>query len=416
MIIDGKKYGGKCACGKTHTMATRMCVIAPGCIKNIDEYMGQCGLTGRRCAVYGTNSYNAVNMIHPRAEQEVVLNSEGLHATEITTAELSSRMAPDTEVLIAIGSGSIHDIVRFCAAKHGLKFVSVPTAASVDGFCSTVAAMTWEGYKQTMNAVAPELVVADLDIIKAAPAYLTASGVGDMLGKYIALSDWQIAHAVTGEHFCPVIYKIMRDATDLVMQNSLLIAEGKEAGFEAIVYGLLMSGLAMQMMGNSRPASGAEHHISHIIETAPQKLKVHSDALHGEKVGVGTILAGREYKKLAKIENIGPYVVPYSPIDRSWLRDFFGSRLYPACDEENRNDCLAAVTPEVIVSQWEEIRKIIADIPDPEKIVDVLSVLGGKKSLTDIGVDETLLPTLLDVSPVIRNRLTLMRMRRMIKT
>ncbi len=415
MIIDTKKYGGKCICGREHRVATKMCVIAPGSLAKIDEYMEQCGIEGKTCAVYGTNSYYAVNMKHPRVSQEVVLNSKGLHATEVSTAELSARIAPGTQVLIAVGSGSVHDIVRFCAAKHGLRFVSVPTAASVDGFCSTVAAMTWEGYKKTMSAVAPELVVADIDIIKAAPAYLTASGVGDMLGKYIALADWRIAHEVAGEHFCPVIHSIMREATDTVMENCPATLAGNEAAFEAIVYGLLMSGLAMQMMGNSRPASGAEHHISHIIETQPVGLCARSDALHGEKVGVGTILAAAEYKRLAQLEGIESRIVPYEPLDRAWMEAFFGDRLYAACDEENRNDCLAAVTPEALYEHWGAVKAIVADIPEPNKICQVLSALGGKRCLADIGVDKALLPVLLDTSPVIRNRLTLMRMRRMIR-
>ena len=76
--------------------------------------------------------------------------------------------------VIAVGGGTVHDIVRYCARHRGLKFISVPTAASCDGFCSTVAAMTWEGYKNTMNCVAPELVVADLAVIKEAPQYIRA--------------------------------------------------------------------------------------------------------------------------------------------------------------------------------------------------------------------------------------------------
>ena len=414
MVINSSEYGGKCVCGSEHVISTQMCVIEPGSIRHIDEYMERCGIEGRRCAVYGTNSYGAVRT-RPRVEQEVVLDSRGLHATEVSTAELSRRMPPDTRVLIAVGSGSIHDITRFCAARHGLKFVSVPTAASVDGFCSTVAAMTWEGYKKTVSAVAPELVVADTDIIRAAPAYLTASCVGDMLGKYIALSDWRIAHAVTGEHFCPVIYDIMRKAADTVMQNCRATLAGDEDAFEAVVYGLLMSGLAMQMMGNSRPASGAEHHISHLIETRPAGLSVDGDALHGEKVGVGTVLCAREYKRLAEIEDIEPHLAPYAPIDRVWMRKFFGERLFAACDAENKDDCLAAVTPRAIADRWGEVRNIICEIPDPEEIYGALAALGGKKRLSDIGVDEALLPTLLDASPVIRNRLTLMRMRRMMK-
>ena len=181
--------------------------------------------------------------------------------------------------MIAVGSGTIHDITRFCAYTKGIPLVSCPTAASVDGFCSSVAAMTWDGFKKTFTAVAPKLVVADLDVISKAPMFLTKSGFGDMVGKFIALADWKIAHALTGEYFCPTIHDITLAATKAVVNSTESIKNGDIAAYEKLTYGLLMSGLAMQLLGNSRCASGAEHHISHLIEMQPDGLSVSSSAL-----------------------------------------------------------------------------------------------------------------------------------------
>ena len=413
MRIDAEVYGGKCSCGGEHQMATRLCVIEEDALAAFETYMTQAGVSGKRCAIYDTHTYEAKNLRRVAAEQEIVLDPNGLHANEVSTAEVLSKLEADVTVLIAVGGGTIHDIVRYCAKNKDLKFISVPTAASCDGFCSTVAAMTWEGYKNTMNCVAPELVVADLSVIKEAPLYLTNSGVGDIIGKYVALADWRIAHAVTGETVCERIYSIMKDATDCVWKNALGALEGKVEAYEAVTYGLLMSGLAMQMMGSSRPASGGEHHISHLIETEPVALDVHSDALHGEKVGVGTILASAEYHRLAELETIE--VLPYSPIDQGWLREFFGEELYPVAKRENEKECLASVTPEAIKTVWEEICEIIARIPAAQEIEQLLITLGAKHTLTDIGVYEGKRAAILDTSPLIRNRLTLMRMRRMIR-
>ena len=416
MRIDSTKYGGRCACGKEHKMATRLCVIESGALGQLEELLEQQGLGGKkRCAVYGSVTWANPAFSHPRAAQEIVLPSEGLHADEHATGEVLRQLDADVELLLACGSGSIHDTVRYCAAQRGIPFVALPTAASVDGFCSAVAAMTWQGYKKTMNAVAPLLVVADLDVISRAPAYLTASGVGDVLGKYIALADWRIAHELTGEAVCPVIYDIMEDAVGRIWDSCLDTLSGSEEAFESVMYGLLMSGLAMQLMGNSRPASGAEHHISHLIEMRPAALGVNSSALHGEKVGVGTLIAAREYHRLAGIEDIAPYVRPYEPLDDGWLRSFYGEKLYPTAAAENEHDCLAAVTPEAIIRAWPKIREIIASIPAEEAIFEKLEKLGAKRSLTDIEVPEELLPVLIAHSPSVRNRLTLMRVRRMLK-
>ena len=134
--------------------------------------------------------------------------------------------------------------------------------------------MTWYGFKKTLPAVAPEIVLADTEIIKNAPMELVRSGVGDIMAKYTALADWKMAHVLTNELLCEKIYSIMQDAADTVMQSVPGIARGEESAYADVTYALIMSGIAMQMMGNSRPASGAEHHISHMIEMEPEAFPV----------------------------------------------------------------------------------------------------------------------------------------------
>ena len=206
-----------------------------------------------------------------------------------------------------------------------IDFVSCPTAASVDGFCSSVAAMTWHGCKKTLTAVAPKLVVADTDIIKKAPVRLAKSGFGDMIGKYIALADWKIGNILTGEFYCEKIANMTLEATKEVLQAIEGIINGCDEAYEKLIFGLLLSGLAMQMMGNSRPASGAEHHISHLIEMSPPSLNVKSDALHGEKVGVGTLIALREYKRLAMLPS--PIFTDYTPVTNEVISSVFGESM-----------------------------------------------------------------------------------------
>jgi len=414
MILDSKGYSGPCACGRAHEMITRAAVIEDGCMKKLDSILAEYEIHGKRCALYGENSYAATADRHPRAEQEIILKSEGLHANEISTAEVLARLEADVEVILAIGSGTIHDIARYCAFERGIRFVSLPTAASVDGFCSTVAAMTWHGYKKTMTAVAPEIVVADTEVIKNAPVELVRSGIGDIMAKYTALAEWKIANRLTGEYLCPVIYELMANAADTAMDSVDGILRGEADAFARVTYALVMSGIAMQMMGNSRPASGAEHHISHMIEMEPPALPVRFPALHGEKTGVGTILAAREYYRLAEVEDLAPHVRDYAPADAEQIRSFFGEKLAQAVQKENETDSLAAVSKEKLVEQWPEIRKIIRSIPEPEALDALLEKLGAKRKLEEIGVSSEALPLLLTYSPLVRNRLTLMRIRRMI--
>lgn len=396
-------------------MVTRAAVIEPGCLFEFEKYMDMFGINGKRCALYGKNSYKATADRHPKAEQEIILDPEGLHANEISTAEVLSKLEKDVEIIVAIGSGTIHDIARFCAHERGIRFVSCITGASVDGFCSTVAAMTWYGFKMTLPAVAPEIVIGDTDIIKKAPIELVRSGVGDIAAKYTALCDWKIANCVTGEFFCQRIHDLMLKAVETVMASVPGIVAGEDEAYYNITYALVLSGVAMQMMGNSRPASGCEHHISHLIEMEPEKLNVRFPAMHGEKTGVGSILGIREYKRLAEIEDITPCLADYDAFPSDTLGDFFGDRLAPAIFAENEKDCLTAADKENIAKVWPRIRELIAELPDSEYLEGLFVELGAKHTLDEIGVCDDDVPTLLRFSPMVRNRLTLMRMKRMIK-
>ena len=414
IIIDGKKYGGPCSCGRNHEMVTKLAVIQNGCLGSFDTYMEEAGLLGKRCAVYDSNTYNAKGLRRPPALQEIILPPENLHADERATALLLEQLEPDVDVLIAVGSGTIHDIVRYCASEQGISFVSCPTAASVDGFCSTVSAMTWKGFKKTIPGVAPVIVLADTQVLCQAPLYLALSGVGDIIGKYTALLDWNISHLLTGEKVCRKIEGMTRQAAEAVHSSCRQAVKREPEAVEKLTYALLLSGLAMQMMGNSRPASGSEHHISHFIEMEPAGVPVHSDSLHGEKVGVGAVLAAQEYHRLAQIVDIRPYIHPYKPGTEELFTQIFGPSLAPSIIEENKNNCMDGITPEKLAECWPDIRKLIASLPTVLELEELYREIGAKRTLNDIGVDEALLPKLLDYSPFVRNRLTFMRVRQMI--
>lgn len=215
---------------------------------------------------------------------------------------------------------------------------------------------------------------------------------------------------MTGEYFCHRIHDIMMEATDAVKQSSIGIAKGDVASYEKLTYGLLMSGVAMQMLGNSRPASGAEHHISHLIEMSPEGIGVSSDALHGEKVGVATLLACAEYHRLASVENIE--WSDYPAITEEYLMNTFGKRLYKQLVAENEKDAAAGISGEQINQHWQKIREVLEAIPSIEELLALYGKIGVKSKLSDIDVDENKVALLLETSPCVRNRLTLMRLRR----
>ena len=410
MIIDSKQYSGRCTCGREHTLETVYTIVESDCLKDVNTYMLQNGLSGFTTAVYDENTYAVTADRHPQVNAEVVLEAEGLHADERGVELLLQKLPPQTEVIVAIGAGTIHDIVRYCAYVRHTAFVSCPTAASVDGFCSSVASMTWGGCKKTLTAVAPRIVVADVEIIRKAPIRLARSGFGDMVGKYVALTDWKIAHILTGEYYCSRIAQLTLEATQAVTDSVDGIVRGDADAFEKLTYGLLLSGLAMQMMGNSRPASGAEHHISHLIEMSPVGLGVSSAALHGEKVGVATLLAVEEYHRLRS--NAPVRFRDYHEFSREELQRIFGEESAEKLLAENEKDSAASVAAQKLRRSWEEICEELERLPKIEVLRALYESGGICARLSDISVPEEKAAELLDASPAVRNRLTFMRLRR----
>lgn len=408
MIIDSKKYTGLCSCGRTHKLETQLCVIESGCLKNIEAYMKQNDMYGYSVAVYDENTYVATSDRHPQVDTEVILPTEDLHANERCVELLLKKLPEETEIIIAVGAGTIHDLSRYCAYKRNIDFVSCPTAASVDGFCSSVAAMTWNGCKKTLTAVAPKIVVADLDIIKNAPIRLAKSGFGDMVGKYISLTDWKIGSILTNEYYCDRIAQMTFQATEAVIESIDGIIACEESAYQKLTYGLLLSGIAMQLIGNSRPASGAEHHISHIIEMQPEGLGVHSEALHGEKVGVGTLLVMREYQKITANPDLD--YADYVTYSSETIENFFGKEMSVDIIKENQKDAAASINEKTIRDLFDRIVEEIEKLPNVACLEKLYKKANIKTNLPDIGVPDEISRLLLQYAPMVRNRLTLLRL------
>lgn len=399
-----------CACGKSHPTTIQRIVIEPGCLTKLDRQLSELGYTQKITAVYDTNTYYAEGLNRPAVDNEIMLPAENLHADERGVALLMGKLC-QPQLLVAIGSGTLHDIVRYCASQLNIPFVSAPTAATVDGFASSVAAMTLNGFKKTLIVQAPVLVLADLEIISAAPRHLVPAGVGDMLGKFVCLADWEIAHLLTGEYYCGYIASLTRKAAEQVLIGADKLAVQEFGAYENLMYGLILSGIAMQLAGNSRPASGAEHHISHLLE---MEVLQHCDAMHGEKVGIATLLCSQIYHNIALIDDISDKLVPYEPINESWIQEQFG-RLAPEIVAENRADCLQNVSPQRLLKCWGGVQGILRAVPSKRQLANILIKLGGKVDLKDIGVDYNLMQKLITLSPYVRNRLTMIRMLRILK-
>ena len=417
MRVDINKFIGFCGCGKEHKIMVKDIIIESEAIKKLSMIMEKEGFKNITI-ICDENTYAAageeIKEIIPKGKF-INLKSENLHANEIAVQKVYECLAVENDVLIALGSGTIHDITRYVAYNKDIPFISVPTAASVDGFVSTVVAMTWRGYKKTFTAVSPIYVVADTDIFKEAPYRLTASGVSDLIGKYTALVDWKISSIVIGEYICNKVCNMEIDAVNKRWECVDDLVLGKSEAYEQLMYALILSGLAMQIIGNSRPASGAEHHMSHLWEM--EVINKHLDAYHGEKVSVGLILVMEEYKKIKKsIENGRCRVKKYYGLEEDILKEVFKSReMYDSIMKENTPDPLLNVNKVILQNRLESIAEILEKLPTLDFVKNTLKRAKAVTTLEEIGLSNDIKQNSIRVSPYVRSRLTLMRISKMLE-
>ena len=404
-----------CPCGKTHTLETTACVIDDNAVGQMEKYLGN-----KNVAIFCDENTEKFAAALPFYKKEICLVFPGnAHATEVQT-ECGERFITEKrpDILVACGSGSLHDITRYCANAAGLPFVSYPTAASVDGFMSGIAAMTWHGQKLSFASTPPAAVFADPRISGKAPARLTASGVGDVLGKYTSLFDWHLSHLLTGEYECPNIVAL----TEAALEGVLDALKNKEKITVQdytcrVLEALLVSGLAMQLTGNSRPASAAEHHMSHLWEMAVINGK--TEALHGEQVAVGTLAVMDTYK--AALEN-GPDWDTITHLDfdkvfsEKYLEPVFGA-MTPGILKENLPDgtyassSLARINIKDPAETEKEIKALFAALPDAAELRRLAESAGCMTTVAEAGLpaEEAFLEKSLAYAPYVRNRLTLLK-------
>ena len=418
-MLDGIEKimsGGVCSCGKTHGMATGTAVVGDGAADSLAQFIREKNFQ-RVLIVCDTNTEKYVPALKPAAMNADVITLPGnSHADEKGVAPLIDRLnGKSYNCLVACGSGSLHDITRYSANEKNIPFVSFPTAASVDGFVSTVAAMTWGGQKLSSPAAAPIAVFADPEVFGDAPARLTASGVGDLLGKYTALLDWRIARILTGEEICPEIYGLMEKA--LGRLDGLLdeISSGQfdvrsEKYTTLVMECLILAGLSMQLQGNSRPASGAEHHLSHFWEM--HVINKPTDALHGEQVGVAALMLTRYYHAMRDYDCMRPVNLA-ATFDRSYLEPVYRD-LTDGILRENLTDGEVSSSPLAFVPDAEKAEKVRAEIGSlisPEALERLLRLGGAPTTLSELGLpdDEEFIKRTLGFAPYVRKRLTLLK-------
>lgn len=208
-----------------------------------------------------------------------------------------NHFSDNPDYILAVGSGSINDICRMVSYRLGIGYGIVGTAPSMDGYASVVAPLLVDHRKIVYTCSIARHIIIDLNVASEAPEELLLAGVGDMIGKYIAILDWELSRRYTGEYFCGKVADMVLDATEKCIHSAEKMLERDTRAVRDTVDGLILSGLGIAYTGSSRPASGTEHMIGQTWEIMSLE-RGERPHLHGIEVGEATFVAMEMYERL----------------------------------------------------------------------------------------------------------------------
>ena len=227
-----------------------------------------------------------------------VLIEAGRDEAEYDICHFSS----NPKYILGVGSGSVNDICRMVSYRLGIEYGILGTAPSMDGYASVVAPLLVGSKKIVYTCSIARHIIIDLDICAAAPYELLLAGLGDMIGKYVAILDWELSRAVTDEYYCENVAKMVKRATGDCIASAEGLMTRDVTAVKNTVEGLILSGLCIAYTGTSRPASGTEHMIGQTFEVMDLE-RGHVPNLHGIEVGEATFAAMLMYKRIYKETN-----------------------------------------------------------------------------------------------------------------
>ena len=350
---------------------------------------------------------------------KIVLTGDDIGADARSILQTLWALDRTPRTFVAVGSGTITDVTRFVSHRTRASFIALPTAPSVDGFTSIGAPIIVEGVKLTISTQGPLAVFADLPTLCAAPRPLLAAGFGDLLAKLTSIADWELGSNFWGEPFDAAIAQRARVAAWACAERAADIATGSPAGVKALMEGLIESGFCMLDFGETRPASGYEHHMAHFWEMLLLREGRHS-VLHGAKVGLGVLISAQRYDDVRQMsaEEAAVRLAAARPVDREaairGIRAAYGpiadqviaiqSRLFNMTADDVR--ALAAN----LTDHWAVVKAIAATVPTAQNVAAWLGLVGAPTTGAEMGFSDAEVATGANFGHYYRDRFSVARL------
>ena len=337
---------------------------------------------------------------------------------EATLGELLINMPDDCDLVVAVGTGAINDMCRYFSFRMGRPFFTVATAAPMDGFASALAVLNINNLKTSIEAHTPRAIIGDTEILKNAPYRMIAAGLGDLLGKFTCLCDWKLAKVINNEHYCESIVELVESCVGDVLKVADKAKERDPKVLGDIMEGLVLTGVAMSLYGNSRPASGCEHHMSHYWEMMFEQ-QGKRPVPHGTQVGVGTVLVLKLVEALLKtdIDFDAARAAAKAYDQAEWEKAIhmaYGPAAQGVIDMEakaKKNETNARLERiDSIEKNWAEITELLKALPSAQVVGDLLKSLDSPSLPAEIDVGTDMLKNTFRYCKEVRARYTIFQM------
>ena len=370
-----------CDCGKAHTCPIKHVVIKAGAVDSLVEITEK---YNNVLLVADENTYrvggDAVEArIGKRIAEKIIFSgAEILVPDERAIEAIKNKITPKTDFILGIGSGVINDLCKHTSFISNLHYGIVATAPSMDGYASRGAALILEGMKVTLNADVPEAIVADTEILKTAPMEMVLAGYGDIIGKYSCLLDWKLAALVNGEYICERVLSATYEEVEKTRKLAkALIARDSDA-LATLMGALVAVGVLMAYVGNSRPASGSEHHFSHYFEIVGI-VKGQRYLPHGIDVFYSAAETAKIREKLIALDSL---IGVKARFDKNKyeenIRRVYGSVADEVIALQDKLGWYESIEARLSVykSKWGEIKELLKTAPSYSEMSDLLCEVG----------------------------------------
>ena len=416
--------GTPCPCGRPHGFSARV-ISGAGVIKQIPQVVRELGAK-KVFVLSDLNTYAAAGeqvckLLSDAGIpfQSFTLQSRQPHPDEHWVGSAVMHMEQNCDAVIAVGSGVVNDIGKMLAALSRLPYVIVGTAPSMDGYASATSSMTRSGLKVSINTKAADVIIGDADILCQAPMRMLRAGLGDMIAKYVSICEWRMASIITGEYYCEEVAQLIRSALQQCVDGADGLLRREKDAVQAVFEGLVIGGVAMNYAGCSRPASGNEHYISHIVDMRAVEFGTAED-LHGIQCAIGTLETLRLYEKLLTVkpdkEKALAHAAAFCYDDwAAQLRAFLGkgaeSMIALEAREGKYDPKAHADRLEIILSNWDALLDIIRqELPTASQVEQLLQKIGAPTTLPQIGVEAGLESMIFRATKDIRDKYVLSRL------